>query len=61
MTRDQARRIEMMMQDAYPDADVTVERTPGGARIEIYQPGSTMVAVVGSVSAVVVMLAAWRQ
>lgn len=48
MTRDEAERVERLLKAHFPHADIDVERIPGGLRVEIHTPGSTMFVVLGS-------------
>ncbi len=47
MNRADAQRIETGLKERYPGREVTVEHEPGGLRIEMSSPGSTMIAVTG--------------
>ncbi|WP_300608541.1 hypothetical protein [Trebonia sp.] len=47
MKRRDAQRIETRLKARYPGSEVTVDREPGGLRVQVRRPGSTIVAVTG--------------
>jgi len=60
VNRQEAAQIRAQLLERFPNADVTVERVPGGAAVSIQQPGDSLHLLVGDGSAVLMFLCGWE-